>query len=236
MLQNIRKMNERSASLLLLLLLSADFTFIALHIINATALLNSSLFNIGGDGAYAKIYQFVKLLWVIILLAYVLKSTRCSGYVSWILVFTYYLFDDALQIHQSIGSYIANNFDSYVSQYLTLQPRHFGEWVVLAMAGTFLSAIVAWAYFRSPYPFKRISNDMLLLVIALVFFGVFIDLAAAVKLGPVVKFSLGTVEDGGEMVVVSLILWYVFLLAIRGGNSDFFLHDLLRKPLTRRRI
>ncbi len=235
MLQNIRKMNKRSASLLLLLL-SADFIFIALHIINATSLLNSSQFNIGGDGAYAKIYQFVKLLWVIILLAYVLKSTRCSGYVSWILVFTYYLFDDALKIHLSIGSYIANNFDSYVSPYLTLQPRHFGEWAVLAIAGTFLSAMVAWAYFRSPHPFKRISNDMLLLAIALVFFGVFVDLAAAVKLGPAVKFGLGTVEDGGEIVVVSLILWYVFRLAMRSGNPDLFLHDLLRKPLTRRRV
>ena len=233
MFQHIRKMSVHSASLLLLLLLCADFAFIVLHIIDETLVLNSSLFNTAGSYGYLTIYQLVKLFWVVILLAYVLKSTRCSGYVSWILVFTYLLFDEALQIHQNIGSHIANSFDTYLPHNLSLRPRHF-ELAVLVVAGTFLFAIVAWAYSRSPHAFRKISNDMFLFIVVWAFFGVFTDLAAAVKLGPLVEFASDFVEDGGEMAVVSLILWYVFLLAIRNGKPDLFLHDLLCKPLTRR--
>jgi hypothetical protein len=49
--QHIRKMNEHGASLLLLLLLSADFAFIVLHIITmATHILNSVLFTLEKEG------------------------------------------------------------------------------------------------------------------------------------------------------------------------------------------
>jgi hypothetical protein len=94
-------------------------------------------------------------------------------------------------------------------------------------------AIIAWAYFRSPRSFKEMSKDMLLFVVALAFFGVLTDMAAAVKLGPLVNSVSDIVEDGGEMVVLSLILWYVYLLALRNGELDLFLHDALFRPLTR---
>jgi hypothetical protein len=102
--------------------------------------------------------------------------------------------------------------------------------------GMLLLAICAWAYLRGSHTYKKISNDMLLFIVVLVFFGVFIDMVhSSIKPGPVVSLGFGIAEDGGEMVVVSLILWYVFLLAVRNGDSDLFLHDLLRKLLTRRR-
>jgi hypothetical protein len=213
----LREMNEPSASLLLLLLLSADFVFITLLIINMTLVPNSLLCNTYGLCTYLKSYHLVKLFWVIILLAYVLKSTRCSGYMAWILVFTYDLFDDAFNIHQYLGGHIANSFYAYNSNNLGLQPRLF-ELAVLGLAGIFLLAIVAWAYFRSPYEFRKVSNDLLLFIVALVFFGVIADLATTIKLGPVIIYGLGIVEDGGEIIIVSLILWYVFLLAIHNGK------------------
>ena len=188
-----------------------------------------------GSYAYLNAYQLVKLFWVIILFTYVVELTRCYGYVSWILVFTYFLFEKTFQIHQNIGSHFANSLSAYLPHNLSLQPRLF-ELAVLAIAGTFLFAIMAWAYLRSPYAFKKISNDMLLFIVAWGFFGVFTDLAAAFNPGPLVKFGSDIVEDGGEMVVVSLILWYVFLLTIRKGKPDLFLHDLLCKPLSKRYI
>ena len=140
----------------------------------------------------------------------------------------FFLFDDALQIHHVLGSQIASSFGAYRSRIFSLQPRHFGEFAVLAIAGTFLLAIVVWAYLRGPHAFREISKDMLLLILVLMFFGVFVDLTAAIKLGPVFKFASGTVENGGEMVAVSLILGYVFQLAVRNGDSDLYLHHLLR--------
>lgn len=233
MFQYIKKMNNHSASLLLLLLLSADSAFIVLHFINLTLAPNFSLYGVPGSYGYLDMYLIVQLFWVIILFACILKSTKCTGYVSWILVFTCLLFDEVLQIHQNIGSHLANGLNAYLPHSLSLQPRYF-ELAVLAIAGTVLFASVAWAYLRSPHAFRKISNDMLLFIVAWGVFGVVTDLAAAFDPGPLVKISSDIVEDGGEMVVVSLILWYVFLLAIRNGKPDLFLHDLLCKPLTRR--
>ena len=104
----------------------------------------------------------------------------------------------------------------------------------MAVAGLFLLAIITWAYFHSPPTFREISNDLLLFIMALVFFGLIADVAVALKLAPTIVAGLEIVEDSGESVVYSLILWDVFLLAIRNGESDSFLHDLVCKPLTRR--
>ena len=229
MLQTMRKMSEHSSSLLLLLLLSADSVFIVFHIVIRIFDPNPSLCNISGICAYMHSYHLIKLFWIIILFGYVLKLTKCSSYVSWILVFTYFLFDDALLIHQNVGSHVADIFDVHLPYNLNLPPRYF-ELSVLAFAGIILLAIVAWTYFHSSRTFRKISIDMLLFIAALVFFGLIVDLAEAAKLEPAAIFGLGFVEDGGELVVDSLILWYVFLLAIRNGKPDYFLHDLSYQP------
>jgi hypothetical protein len=228
MLQQIRRMSEHSASLLLLLLLSADFVFIVLHIIIGIFNPNPSLCNISGICAHMHTYHLIKLFWVIILFAYVLKLTKCFRYTSWMLMFTFFLFDDALLLHQNIGDHISNSFSAYLNN-LDFSSRFF-ELTVLAITGIILLAIVAWAYSHGPQIFRKISIDMLLFIAALVFFGLIVDLAETAKLGPVVIFGLGFIEDGGELVVDSLILWYVFLLVIRNGKPDLFLHDLVYRP------
>ena len=226
---HLREMNELSASLLLLLLLSADFAFNLFHVTKHTLVSHSSLYY--KLSAYLEIYHLIKLFWVVVLFAYLLAITRCSGYLAWILVFTFFLIDDALLIHQNIGDQIAKAFDASLPQKLSLQPRIF-ELSVLALAGTVLLVIVAWAYIHSSHTFRKISKDILLFIAALVFFGVIVDLAGAINLGPAVISGLDLVEDGGEMVVYSLILWYVFLLAIHNGKPELFLHELINKPKT----
>lgn len=220
-------MNRRSASLLLLLLLSVDFVFIVLHIVILLLGPKSSLCDISGLCAYLNVYHLLKLFWIVVLLAYLLRTTRCSGYISWIVMFTCFLFDDALQIHQNIGDQIASISGPYLPYHLILQPRYF-ELALLAITGISLLAIVAWVYLRSTYEFRKMSNDILLFIALLVFFGLIVDVATAIKLAPPIVFALEIVEDGGEMVVDSLIVWYVFLLAISSGKPDLYLVDRLR--------
>lgn len=231
MFRYIRKINEPSAYLLLLLLLSADFVFTVLHIIYHTLGPNSFICNISGLCSHQIVnaYHLVKLFWIIILLAYILKLTRYSGYVSWIVTFVFFLLDDALLLHQIVGDQIAYNFGTYLPPDLSL-PSRFFELAVLAIAGMLLLVVVAWAYLHGPGEFRKVSNDLLLFIAALVFFGIIVDLATAIKLGSAAVLGLVIVEDAGELVVDSLIVWYVFLLVIRKGNPDLFLLDLLRKP------
>jgi hypothetical protein len=130
-----------------------------------------------------------------------------------------------LLIHQRIG----DSLEIYLPYHLRLAPRLL-QLLVLAIAGSILLVILTWAYFRNQQTFRKISKDLLLFMAALFFFGLIVDLAATIKLGSGIAFALHIIEDGGEMVVFSLIIWYVFLLAIHKGKPDRFLHDLLSKP------
>jgi hypothetical protein len=143
-------------------------------------------------------------------------------------MFLFFLLDDALLLHQHIGDYLANKSGAYLPRNLSLQPRHF-QLTVLAMAGMLLLVVVAWAYFRGPREFRTISNDLLLFIVTLVFFGLIVDLASAIKPGSAIMGGLVIVEDAGEQVVDSLIVWYVYLLALHKRRPDMFLLDRLRK-------
>lgn len=227
--------SEPSALLLLLLLLSADCAFIALHIatrierhlFDATLQLNYDLFSIATDGGYPELYQYVKYFWVIILTIYLSRVARVPSYTAWTLLFTYFLCDDTLSIHERGGAFIGKSLN-FVPP-LNLRLQDFGELTVTVIAGVVLLPILLWSYWCGTSSFKKNAQDMLLLVLALVFFGVFVDMAhQLIRLGWEVDFLMGVIEDGGEMVAMSLIVWYVFLLSVHKGNACAHFRDVLR--------
>jgi hypothetical protein len=224
MLQHIKKMSTTSASLLLVLLLSADLVFIVAHVIIGVFDPNPALCNISGICAYMNVYHLIKMFWIILLLLYILKLTGYFGYLSWALMFTCFFIDDALWLHQKIGDRIAA---SLFTEYGL--PARFFELAILAIAGLVLLAFVIWFYIRGPETFRKISVDLFIFLAALIFFGIIVDIAGAVGLGQGVINALGFVEDGGELVVYSLITWYVFLLSLRQGKPEGFLVDLFSR-------
>ena len=230
-------MHEHSASLFLMLLLCADLAFFAFHAINTMTPFLNDLFSLEKDRGYPEMYQYLKWFWIIIVLAYISILRRSFCYIAWGLVFTYFLCDDALRIHETTGRYIGR----YIGEYLTLTPPFglrlgaLGQLVAAPAWGMILLPLVAWAYLHGSQTFKKMSQDMLLLILALVFFGVFVDAAhEAIQLGSKVNFILGVIEDGGEMLVASLMLWYVFLLSVRDENATSYLYDFVRVALTKR--
>jgi len=230
----IRSINVRSASLLLILLLSADFAFIALHFVRAlTPFLNDTFFSIERDGGYPEMYQYIKWFWIIIMLAYISKLKRSFSYIAWGFVFIYFFCDDVFKVHERVGAYIAGNLT--VMPPFGLRLQDLGELAVSTVAGIILLLVVVFAYLNGSQAFKKMSHDMLLLILALVFFGVGVDMAhISIQLGREVSFILGVIEDGGEMLVASLILWYVFWLSVRDQNDTSYLSDFARVVLTRR--
>jgi hypothetical protein len=231
--QYIKNFNEQSATLFLALLLCADFMFIALHSISdLTPYLNNEFFYLGNDAGYPEFYQYIKWLWIIILLIHISKIRGSFRYVTWALVFTYFLFDDALRLHEIVGDFIERNLD--LSPPFGLRLQDIGELVVSASVGMILLSFVTLAYLNGEEAFKKMSQDMLLLILALVFFGVGVDMAhVAIKLGWKVRFVLGVIEDGGEMVIASLILWYVFFFSARDANRSSYICDCIRIVLAR---
>lgn len=224
----IKNINEHSASLFFTLLLCADFVFIVLHTMNhLPQFSHDDLYDLGNGSGYSEMFQYLQWLWIIILLAYLAILRRSFSYVAWVLVFAYFLCDDAFEIHENVGQYITSNITLMPPFGLRLQD--IGELAVSATVGMILLICVTWAYLQGSQAFKKISQDLLLLILALIFFGVFVDMAhVAIQQGWKVDFILGTIEDGGEMLVASLILWYVFLLSVREENATAYLCDLVR--------
>lgn len=231
----IRIFNDRTASAFLVLLLCSDLLFIVLHFANAlTPLFKNPLLNIEQDRGYPEMYQYLKYCWMIAMLFFIAWKHRSLCYVAWGAVFTYFLVDDALMLHERIGRRIAENFS--FTPPLGLRLQDFGELMVSATAGILLLTSVILVYRGGSQIFRKVSQDITLLIFILAFFGVIVDMAhVAINLGGKVTFFLGVIEDGGEMLSVSLLAWYTLLLKVRRGDmGGFYLCDLVRIVLTRR--
>ncbi|MGC1306839.1 MAG: hypothetical protein WA885_06390 [Phormidesmis sp.] len=201
-------------------LLGIDFAFIAVNMVRDRIdfLGSKDLLAISKDGGYAEQFQYIQLAAIILLLCLLAKAKKSVLIGGWAVVFLILLADDQLRIHEVLGGRLA--------EWLSLQPmfnlraKDFGELMVFSLWGVISVAILAvtgWID-RSAIA-KQISKGLLLSLLGLAFFGGFFDmLHIAVQNAwslsgiyeDLVNVTFDTVEDGGEMIVVSLALWFVY--------------------------
>jgi len=207
---------ERVADRFLILLITVDVILIVLHILHTyTTLIPewcSILFSITMDWAYGEMFQYIKELWVVMLLLFLARGKSRFLYVSWSLLFLYLMVDDFLGIHERLGIFIADHFDFHSR--CGLRPQDFGELIVLTLFVTPCLAIVGAAHYLSGTAARKISKHLFAMLALLVLFGVVVDmLPTVVKHGhPVLSPMVGVVEDGGEMLVMSFICRFLFAL------------------------
>ena len=197
---------EKEATKFLILLLLADCAFILVHGVYVMHWISNSLYSIERNSGYAEIYQYIKEFWIVVLLFITALKRSHIIYFSWSLLFMYLLLDDSLQIHEKFGHYLVNYFD--FQPMFHLQAQDLGELSVSMFFGFLLFTFIGVSYFFGSHIAKKISKHLFILVMSLAFFGVFVDmLHAAIPWG---KSILGLIEDGGEMLIMSIIVWYVF--------------------------
>ena len=222
---------EYCATLFLALLLFADLLFIILHLVHSiTPLLNSWFYSLSWYKSYAEVYQYLKWLWIIFLLVNLSRLRRSFSYMAWVLVVIFFLCTDVLSIHNIFGRYLADKLPLLFS--FELSAQDLGVLIASIVASMFLPSLIGYTYYRGSQAFKKISRDMLLLVLGLIFFGIFIDMIHDLESsGRRAYFILETIENSGETLVVSLILWYSFLVSIRSDNNNASLCQLLSGSL-----
>jgi hypothetical protein len=189
------------------------------------------------DQGYPEVYQYIKWLWIILLLIFASIKRRSLHFSAWIFVFIYLLLDDSLEIHESVGTLMAGSL-SFIPPF-GLRLQDIGELAVAGTAGLVLFLFISWAYRHGPPTFKKMSIDMLLLIFTLAFFGVVVDTLHVIaymsdQIGWKVSAVLAVIEDGGEMIVASLILFYVFLISLRDEKPTFSILDFTHAVLTKR--
>ncbi len=197
---------EKESTKFLFLLVLADLAFMMVHGLYKMHLVSNAMFSIRMDFGYAEVYQYVKEYWIVALLFLAAIKTRRIIYFAWSLLFLYLLLDDSLQIHEKLGAYLVNYFG--FQPLFNLRAEDFGELIVSAFFGFLLFTFIGASYLFSDLVAKQISKHLFILAMSVAFFGVIVDmLHTAIPWG---KTFIGLIEDGGEMLAMSIIAWYVF--------------------------
>jgi hypothetical protein len=198
---------------LLCLLLITDISFFIIHLIYSyTSLTTYAGFSIEADRGYAEVFQYLKEYWIALLLGFVALKKRLFPYLSWCVVFFYLLLDDSIGIHERAGFFLGQ---LGLFNQLYLNATDLGEVTASVMAASFLLFIIATAYRSGDRLFRQVSRNLIKMLVALGLFGVVVDLVHNAVKFPVIQPLLGLLEDGGEMVVMSVIASFVVLLSER---------------------
>lgn len=204
---------------LLVLLVVVDFIFIAAHALHVwSPWLAGGHFSLESYNGLASIYQYIKQVWLAGCLALAFLQTRAKVFVGWTLLFAFLLLDDALELHERFGAIIAAalNFPALFG----LRPADLGEISVAAAIGCVALALVAITFRHGGKEARELSADLMCLLAALALFGVFFDSLHTITYfnAPSVTEFFALIEDGGEMLVVSVITAYTFDLTSNAGR------------------
>jgi hypothetical protein len=218
-------MSARDAKLLLILWIAVDIVFIALHTAHACHLLAPQLFhpffNIQDDRSGGEAIQYAKALWIALAFLLIALLRRSAGYVPWALLFTYIVLDDVFQLHELLGRDIAIALD--YPELLGLRPDDLGELTFYAIALAVILPLLAAAYLWGSREFRTLSVNMAILLVVLGVFGVVFDMAHIMVTGSSVEQLAGVLEDGGEMIVMSVIAAFALValgLARQGSPRE----------------
>jgi hypothetical protein len=204
---------------LLVLLVVVDFVFIAVHALHVwSPWFAGGHFSMENYNGLASIYQYIKQAWLAGCLALAFLQTRSKVFAGWTLLFAFLLLDDALELHERVGAILAASLN--FPAVLGLRPADLGEVSVAAAIGCLALALVAITFRHGGSQSRELSADLMCLLAALALFGVFFDMLHTITYfkAPSVAEFFALIEDGGEMLVVSVITAYTFDLTSNAGR------------------
>ncbi len=193
------------------MLVSADTLLIIVHIFHTyTGYFSDPNYSIEMERGFGEVFQYLKEYWIGLLLLYLAITKRSPVYFGWAILFGYLLIDDSFTVHERLGAKI-NTYLNF-SPMLGLRAQDFGELSVTALFGSCFFALIGLTHYFSDSSARKASRRLFVLLLTLAFFGVVTDMIHIIFKPPAWSLILGIVEDGGEMVVMSVILWFVFCL------------------------
>jgi len=194
---------------LLVLLIITDFMFVVLHSFYVHDFLDGNkYYSLATERGYSEFYQYIKEFWVFLLLIHISFKKKQFIYFLWSFLFLYFLLDDSIGFHENYGNYLAELFE--FQSMFNLRPIDLGEFLVSLCIGAIFLMAFLFSYYKADLIGKKITRTISILIVMLVFFGVFIDLLHIAVAYQNNRWTI--VEDSGEMFVMSLILCYAFHL------------------------
>ena len=187
------------------IILFADSCFIFLHILHTYSnVLPNPLFSITRGRGYGEVFQYIKEFWIAVLFFFLAIRHASLLFFSWSALFFYLLIENSFRFREQLGIIIANYL--HLESKFGIQAKVFGELSGLIASGLLFLAFIGISHYLSDVDARKISKCLFFMVSLLAFFGIVVDI-----LYPLVSSrALETVEDGSEMLIMSVIAWFAF--------------------------
>jgi hypothetical protein len=167
------------------------------------------------DRGYAEIYQYVKIGSSAILLFLIGQKNKKQIYLVLSFIFIYLLFDDALRIHEIVGGEIIGGFLQSMFSSKKDGGYHLGQIVYAVPVLIILLSVILKFFPKKNQPDYRNIKILLVLLCLLAVFAVGMD-----SLQSSFEFKGSRIlEDAGEMLIVSIITWFIYNLKKKGASS-----------------
>jgi hypothetical protein len=182
---------------------------------------------ITNDWAIPEITNYLKFLVVVILLVRVFSAIKQPIYLAWAFVYAVALVDDSMQVHENLGEYISTMIGGITLWGIELgtdeglRVQDIGELSVYALYGGIFAAVLGVGFLRSDPIHRKVGLGFGLLLTSLAFFVGVVDMVDRMVMSHSRTLAqiLATIEDGGEMVVVSLTVAFALIVFRRYGRN-----------------
>ncbi len=159
------------------------------------------------DGGWAEYAGYAQQATVALLLLALCWVTRHLVWAAYALVFLSALADDALRLHEDKGAWLADRLAARLwfppDGFLGLRADDLGELLVWGLLAVVPLTAAVLLHRRADARNRRASLGMAGLLAAYVFFGAVLDQVHVLFLDSWFGDVLGTLEDGGELLVLS---------------------------------
>lgn len=194
----------------LALFLLTDLAILAIHI--AAHLFETGTphdyWSVAADRSFGESFQYIKELWLVFSFAMLIRFRTDWIYGSLSLLFCYMFLDDLFFIHERVGESIALRLN--FQPMFNLRAVDFGELIVNAIAGSLFAILVGGSYWFGNRGFRHVCGRVLILLSAVVFCGIVLDVLHVIIATPFPHLNgvFDLLEDGGEMIFMSVLCWY----------------------------
>jgi len=201
----------------LALVILADLAFFAVHLgYSPDGLLDEPRFRLDWDRSYAETFQYLKEFWITLLFTYAALRHRTLIYTVFATLFGYLALDDLWRLHERIGDGVLGaQLPDLPLLGATLSGYDLGQVIYAAGVGLSALLVISLLYSRADTSVQKIARVLVYLLVALAAFGVLGNVATALTETNAFNTYIALVEEGGEHLVMSAVLGYVFVLCAR---------------------
>jgi len=196
-------------ALLLSLMVAIDLVFMATSFFWKWGWDVSSSWSVTHDRGYPELFMYVQEIMLVVLCLVLWKRTRQFFGLVWACIFIFLFLDDAFRLHENLGGVFAEW--SQIERRGTMRGQDYGELLVWSPFIVLFALMTLLAHFKSEPRYRVFLWGLYVLAGLLLGLGVGVDILSRVYNFWGHTNIISIAEDGGEMVVVSMmVVWLLY--------------------------